>query len=352
MFEIPAEELMALEFGDMLKVMEHFACFVQSPGGARAADDMRGRAPSRGARGPASSSTPPSSLGKTGGRGAENAEEGQGNGPAAAAPSAEKRGAALAAPPQPSFAAAPAAAKPVDMVIKLGLDYSAAGKEGTAHRAAFVNNLAQDLANATGQPPDAFEVTRVSPGSVLVDMLIHDGAAGGGEPRATPMDVACDLERQARDPASPLRAGVLTRHTQAIALPTIRPGSMDELLPAPAASAASKLPSSRPASSSAASPPARPPPASDAFKSAVTPVVSAPAPLSPRPAPAPSRPAPLSPRPAPFLARRLCFASALASPTCTDAPSRCGGEGRRGCWLCERVTVRRGGVADGEKRAG
>ena len=118
--------------------------------------------------------------------------------------------------------------KPVEMTLKLALDFRDAGEKGSPQRVAFNNNLTQDLANASGLPPHLFEVVRVSAGSIIVDTLIHPDPANRD---LHPMKVATELEKQAGQPNSPLLSGVLTRRCEGIALPTVRPGSMDKLLP-------------------------------------------------------------------------------------------------------------------------
>jgi hypothetical protein len=125
-------------------------------------------------------------------------------------------------------AAAPAAAgkaeggptdrKPVKMTLKLALDFSEAGKAGSAQRVAFNNNLTQDLSSASGLAAHLFEVVRVSAGSIIVDTLINPDPADSG---LNPMLVATDLQKQALEPNSPLLSGLLTRHCEGIALRTV-----------------------------------------------------------------------------------------------------------------------------------
>jgi hypothetical protein len=112
--------------------------------------------------------------------------------------------------------------KPVEITLKLALDFSAAGKAGSAQRVAFNNNLTQDLSNASGFAPHLFEVVRVSAGSIIVGTLIHSDPADRG---LNPMLVAMDLQKQAHQPNSPLLSGLLTRHCEGIVLPTVPPGS-------------------------------------------------------------------------------------------------------------------------------
>ena len=110
--------------------------------------------------------------------------------------------------------------KPVEMTIKLALDFSAAGKAGSAQRVAFNNDLTQDLSNASGSAPHLFEVVRVSAGSIIVDTLIHQDPADFG---LSPMLVATDLQKQAHQSNSPLLSGLLTRHCEGIALQIVPP---------------------------------------------------------------------------------------------------------------------------------
>ena len=65
---------------------------------------------------------------------------------------------------------------PVEMTLKLALDYSAAGKSGSMQRVAFNKNLTQDLSNASGVLSHLFEIVRVSAGSIIVHTLILPGA--------------------------------------------------------------------------------------------------------------------------------------------------------------------------------
>jgi hypothetical protein len=100
---------------------------------------------------------------------------------------------------------------------------------------AFECSISQDLAKASGATPDQFEVVivdleLVTTSSVIIDCVIHPDPEGPGP---DPMSVATTLEKQAGDPQSPLRSGVLTRHLLAFALPTLRPGSMQKLIATP-----------------------------------------------------------------------------------------------------------------------
>jgi hypothetical protein len=114
---------------------------------------------------------------------------------------------------------------PVEMTITLSLDFSAAGKAGSAQRETFNDNLTQDLSNASGLAPHLFEVVRVSAGSIIVDTLVHPDSA---DRDLNPMLVATKLQKQANQPNSPLLSGLLTRHCEGIALPTMPPKDAQE----------------------------------------------------------------------------------------------------------------------------
>ena len=105
----------------------------------------------------------------------------------------------------------------VSIVIKLGLDGAAAGVERSPQRAAFQNNLTQDLAEAAGVSAQRFEiqdlVSSASGSTITVDMRIHPDPSGR---TPGPLDVAKDLQRQTGDAGSALNRGVLTRHTEDI----------------------------------------------------------------------------------------------------------------------------------------
>jgi len=109
----------------------------------------------------------------------------------------------------------PRAEMHVDMQLKLGLDFIVAGQPKTPERASFEETLICDLSNASGHDPASFEVQRVSPGSIIVDMRIHPDTSGAG---LEPQDIASDIARQAKDPVSRLRNGILTSWTMGITL--------------------------------------------------------------------------------------------------------------------------------------
>ena len=104
---------------------------------------------------------------------------------------------------------------PVDILLRLDLDYSLVGPRNSHQREAFANHLCQDLSNASGLPATYFLIKDMSPGSVLVMTEIR---ANESNMAISPEAVARDLERQATDPRSKLRSGGITRFTESITL--------------------------------------------------------------------------------------------------------------------------------------
>jgi hypothetical protein len=93
----------------------------------------------------------------------------------------------------------------VNVVLKLGLDIGAAGVEGSRWREGFLQDLRQDLAKASGLAPESFEIQRLSPGSIIVDVVIHLSSGKDGR------EVVQMLEQQVHDPTSMLSAVFITR---------------------------------------------------------------------------------------------------------------------------------------------
>ena len=113
--------------------------------------------------------------------------------------------------------------KPVDIILKLSLDFSSAGAAGSKEREEFERELAQNLSHASGLPiwqVANFKVKHMSPGSILVDTEIKSDVT---ENFPDPKSVAMDLERQVRDVYSPLRSGTITRFVQSITIPGLQP---------------------------------------------------------------------------------------------------------------------------------
>jgi hypothetical protein len=115
-----------------------------------------------------------------------------------------------------------ASEKPVEIVIKLGLDYAHAGHEGTTLRAGFLQSLAQDLGKASGMPYTTFHILKVAPGRdvvapiIVLDAQIHADSLGRGQ---TPMMVAKELQRQVTDQSSALKKGVMSKNVFSISVP-------------------------------------------------------------------------------------------------------------------------------------
>lgn len=99
--------------------------------------------------------------------------------------------------------------KSVDVSMILGLSFEAAGKQGSFERGAFKSQLQKDLAHSSGLPLLCFAIKLLSPGSVMVDLTILPDPSSR---YSDPIEVAADLEKQARDNESRLMKGVLTRH--------------------------------------------------------------------------------------------------------------------------------------------
>ena len=97
--------------------------------------------------------------------------------------------------------------------LTLGLEFSAAGEEGSTERQEFQNQLVQDLADASEVEASRFHVKAMSPGSIVVDLDIVPDPTGEGPDSALVVDF---LEEQAANPESLLRKGSVTCHTQRI----------------------------------------------------------------------------------------------------------------------------------------
>ena len=102
------------------------------------------------------------------------------------------------------------------MTVKLGMDFKAAGDEGSLQRSKFEKDLVSDLATASGVAADRFKIRKLAPGSVLVGVDIYPEPSGRGPSAA---EVSEELENQADDPSSPLRRGKVTSSVSDIALP-------------------------------------------------------------------------------------------------------------------------------------
>ena len=108
-------------------------------------------------------------------------------------------------------------ADPLDMQLKLALDFHVAGSPTSQARAQFEQALVCDLSKAAGLPPASFVVKEMSPGSIVVDMQILADPRGGGP---IPRSAGMALKKQVKDPNSFLRMGSVTCHTISITFPS------------------------------------------------------------------------------------------------------------------------------------
>jgi hypothetical protein len=109
----------------------------------------------------------------------------------------------------------------VAITMKLGMDLSSAGDEGTIRRVLFYQSLLLDMADATAVPPSRLSIKEVAPGSKVVSVRIGPDPFGRG-PSAE--HIANELTQQAADPKSKLRSGKITCYTeQLVASSTISP---------------------------------------------------------------------------------------------------------------------------------
>jgi hypothetical protein len=100
---------------------------------------------------------------------------------------------------------------PTAVQIKLDLPMTAAGEAGTSQRIIFEKDVRQDLSNACGLSSEHFCITKIAPGSILLDIEIWPDIAGGSSEH-----VAQSLVVQVHDPRSRLRAGSLTQYVTSI----------------------------------------------------------------------------------------------------------------------------------------
>ena len=77
----------------------------------------------------------------------------------------------------------------------------------------LAQDLRQDLAKASRLAPENFEIQRLSPGSIIVDAVVHQLSSGKDGREVVQM-----LQQQVHDPTSMLSAGVITRFIQAIGI--------------------------------------------------------------------------------------------------------------------------------------
>lgn len=96
---------------------------------------------------------------------------------------------------------------PVNVTLKLLLDFKEAGEEGSIQRAGFEKLLVQDLSRATGLPDVCFGVRKISPGSIIANVAIYKEGSGRGP---GPFSVVLLLQQQISRQDPVLRGGLLT----------------------------------------------------------------------------------------------------------------------------------------------
>jgi hypothetical protein len=109
------------------------------------------------------------------------------------------------------------------MHLKLDMSFSVAGETGSSRRDIFGKHLLDDLAGASNLKQDNYSIKRVSPGSIIVDIQLVPSSSVQSTQLVSVVE---DLKRQATDPDSRLRAGILTRNITSIQL-----ASADDTLP-------------------------------------------------------------------------------------------------------------------------
>jgi hypothetical protein len=97
----------------------------------------------------------------------------------------------------------------VEMNLRLNMDFHSVGQEGSIRRQIFIQDLKQDLVDASGMVASDFNILKVSPGSVVVDMN-------------APGNAAEEIHRQSLDPNSRLRSGKVTQFTDKISLTDLK----------------------------------------------------------------------------------------------------------------------------------
>jgi hypothetical protein len=112
----------------------------------------------------------------------------------------------------------------VQLMLTLGLDFSAAGCEGSEEQEVFKHHVAADLAAATGLPPAQFCIMKLSPGSIILEIqILPNPSIISPEPKS----IALHLKNQAALPTSPLFQGKLTIHTKCIEVIVVENNSVD-----------------------------------------------------------------------------------------------------------------------------
>jgi hypothetical protein len=109
-----------------------------------------------------------------------------------------------------SASVAPGSASGLAVTLKLELDFSMAGREGSRERRSFQKQVVDDLAFAAGCSSDCFRVQSMSAGSTIVRMIIDTNGVDDEDLQAGPSLVLTTLQTQMSDENSRLRSGVFT----------------------------------------------------------------------------------------------------------------------------------------------
>lgn len=121
----------------------------------------------------------------------------------------------------------------VSCTITLDTDFAKVGTPGTKARQQFEFFLTSDLAEASGLPRKEFDIKKLAPGSVVVDLEILAQKSG-----KTALQVAENLKFQTYNPKSVLKGGQVTRSIQTFEIQPIAPSTS---VAAPTASDASRI---------------------------------------------------------------------------------------------------------------
>jgi hypothetical protein len=105
---------------------------------------------------------------------------------------------------------APVSTPGLAVTLKLDLDFSVAGSEGSRERRSFQRQVVDDLACAAECSSDCFRVQSMSAGSVIIRMIIETNGVDDEGVHATPSQVLTCLQTQITEQDSRLRSGFFT----------------------------------------------------------------------------------------------------------------------------------------------
>ena len=105
---------------------------------------------------------------------------------------------------------APVSTSGLAVTLKLGLDFSVAGSEGSRERRSFQRQVVDDLARAAECSSDCFRVQSMSAGSVIIRMMIETNCVDDEGVHQSPSQVLTALQTQITEGDSRLRSGFFT----------------------------------------------------------------------------------------------------------------------------------------------